>query len=480
MRWRRRSYSPFERRQRRSARLALYGSLGAVGVLLAASFLYLRTLQPVREDLAWVGVDYSAYPEVRLLQQYLQIDTSQPDADELAGARFLAVQLEAAGVPYRLERMGGRRANLWAILEGESPEALVLHHHIDTDPVESPEEWTYPPFSGKIDPPYLYGRGAYDMKGIGIAQLAAFLDLARNGVRPRRSVIFLATGSEEVGSDLGTRWILRTHPELAARFWAFFTEGGVVESLNVEEVKYWGVEFAQRRYVDVILCGPDRERLEALRQELIAEWREENFEIELTPEVAAFLAPYGPTRTRRAYREALADPESLRRDAAAFFDLPVFLRSMFRSDALPFPVEPAAGGGGYRLLVKLHLLPGADFAAVRQRLLPEWRTHGLTVQVYDEGGADHGSPLHHPAFTAAVEVLRETYPDTPVGPYFLPWTATDARFTRAAGVPSYGFSPFLVYTTDTTRIGQQDERLRLPDFLEGVEVYRRVVERLTG
>lgn len=476
----RRTYTPFERRLRRSARGALYGSLALLVALLVLGLAYLRTLGPKAEDMDWVGVDFAAMPEVQLLQRYLQIDTSQPDADELAGARFLASRLEAAGMPYRLELMGEDHANLWAILEGESPEALVLHHHIDTDPVTHPEGWTHPPFSGQIDPPYIYGRGAYDMKGIGVAQLSAFLDLAASGRRPRRSVIFLATGSEEVGSDLGTKWILRAHPELAGRFWAFLTEGGVVESLSTSEVKYWGIEFAQKRYVDLILCSPDRERLEGLRRELIEERREDNYQVELAPEVAAFFRPYGPTRTRELYRQVLADPLRLRRDGPAFFDLPIFLRAMLRDEALPFPVEEAPGGGGYQLLVKLHLLPGSDLAAARRRLLPEWKTYGLTTQVYDEGGADHGSPLDHPLYTTLVEAMREIYPDTALGPYFLPWTATDSRFTRAAGIPSYGFSPFLVYSTETSRIGQVNERLRLPELVEGVGIYKRVVQRIAG
>ena len=46
------------------------------------------------------------------------------------------------------------------------------------------------------------------------------------------------------------------------------TEGGVVEARARDEIKFWGTEFAQKRYADLIVCGDDRERLEDLRKTL--------------------------------------------------------------------------------------------------------------------------------------------------------------------------------------------------------------------
>lgn len=466
-----------ERRARRAARAALYVSLGVVGAVLAACLLYMQSLEPEEVRFEWQGVDFASIPEVQLFQRYLRIDTAQPNANELAGARFLAGELEKAGIPASIEILGGTHANVIAVLEGESREALVLHHHIDTDPVPTPGEWTFPPFSGTINPPYIYGRGAYDMKSIGIAQLAAVLDLKASGIPLKRSVVFLATGSEEVGSDLGTRWVLARHPELASRFWAFLTEGGVVETRSAEEILFWGIEVAQKRYVDVVLCSGSREPLEALHDELLEERELDNFEVRLTPEVREFLEVYAPSRHRELFRRALEGPESLRLEGPTWAELPHYLKAMFRDEALPFPVR-AEAGGGFSLLVKLHLLPGSDAGRAIERFLPPWRTAGFERSVYDEGGADHGSPTGNEVFRAMVEALTEAHPGAPVGPHFLPWTATDSRFARAAGIPAYGFSPFLLYIAETGRIGQVDERLSLPVFVDGVEIYRRLVRRL--
>ncbi len=471
------SLSTLDRRQRNAARFALYASLGAVGVLLVLGLLYLRTLAPQGLDTSYRNVDWAAIPAVHLLQGYLQIDTAQPHAREEAGARFLADVLNRAGIPATVELLDQGHANVFAVLEGEDRAALVLHNHIDTDPVRNPEEWTHPPFSGAIDPPFIYGRGAYDMKSIAIAQLQAMLDLKASGQKLKRSVIFLGTGTEEVGSAQGTKWILAHHPELAERFWAFLSEGGVVEARSIDEPQYWGIEFAQKRYVDVVFCSQSRERLEALREDLLAERKDGNFEVTSTPEVRAFLETYAPSRQKPFFRKVLEHPDGLKLDGAAWSELPIYLKAMFRSEALPLLVEEV-DGGGYRLVVKLHLLPGADAEAVRQRLLPDWMVGDLPFYIYDEHGGAHGSSLANPVFEVLSDELKHEWPEAVVGPHFLPWTATDSRFARAQGIPAYGFSPFLLFISESSRIGDVDERMSLPAFVRGVEVYHRAVFRL--
>ena len=63
---------------------------------------------------------------------------------------------------------------------------------------------------------------------------------------------------------------------------------------------------------------------------------------------------------------------------------------------------------------------------------------------------------------------------------FLPWTATDSRFYRTAGIASYGFSPFLIAVTDTMGIGRANERMPMPGFVQGVATYRQLVKELAN
>jgi acetylornithine deacetylase/succinyl-diaminopimelate desuccinylase-like protein len=125
-------------------------------------------------------------------------------------------------------------------------------------------------------------------------------------------------------------------------------------------------------------------------------------------------------------------------------------------------------------------LPDEDLAAVKDELVPPWLLHGLSVTLDEPPAAHHGSPSSHPVFQGIQAVLSEAYPKATIGPYFLAWTATDARFFRVAGVPSYGFSPFPNFSTDTYQVDRANERFGLPGFVEGVDVYRKVVRRLVS
>lgn len=466
-----------EARLRNVSRIALYGSL-VLAAVLAGLLLHLAS-DPLTEEqtVTWHLTDFQSLPEVQLLREYVQIDTSLATGSAVAGARFLGRQLESAGIPFHLEPVGETDANLWAILEGEDPRAVVLHHHIDVEDVPDAEEWRHPPFAAAFDLPWLYGLGTYDMKSVGIAQLLAMVELARSGAPLKRSVILLATTGEETGSHLGTRWILREHPELVARFDVVLTEGGVLEGLTLDDIKYWGTEFAQKRYWDLVACSPDRQRLELLREDLLVYGRPLEGELVVPEEVRAFLPAYAATRDRPLYRWALEDPRRILRDRALFHRLPPYLQAMFRNELHPFDVQEDAGGG-WRLPIKVHLLPGVDFDAVREELLPAWLFHGVETVLDSEPAADHGSPLTHPVMDAIEGTLRRHDRSAPVGPMFLPWTATDSRFFRAQGIPSYGFTPFKVLTSDALRVGGAGERIALPAYVEGIAIYRELLRRL--
>ena len=422
----------------------------------------------------WAETDYLSLPEVQLLREYVRIDTSPATGDEIAGARFLADRLKKAGIPSRLEVVGERKANLYALLEGKDPRPLVLHNHIDVENAK-PEEWFHPPFEAVVEAPWIYGRGVFDMKSVAIAQLLAMIDLKESGKPLARSVLFLATSSEERGSRLGVRRLLAEDPEGVRRFWAILTEGGVVEARARDEIKFWGTEIGQKRYVDLLVCAPDKEPLEELRTTL----RETGYtvtDLKVVPEVREVLKSYAATRDRGDLRDLLENPDATIRDADAFRKLPAYLQSFFRNEAVPFKVQEAPGGG-WQLLIKIHLLPGAKLEEEMPKLVPEWMLAGLSYTL-DEPPAVASSSTAHPAYRAITETLEEHYPDAPMGPYFLPWTATDSRFFRAAGVPSYGFSPFLIMNTDTLQVDKANERFALPGFVEGVGLYRDVVRRL--
>ena len=426
----------------------------------------------------WAEIDYDEYESFRLLREFLRIDSSYPDGNEIPAIECLAEQLEKEGIEAHVQRLGDRNANLWATLEGTNPRPLVLHQHVDVDPVDSPNLWQLPPFAGEYSAPYLVGRGAFDMKSVGIAQLMSVLQLRRSGVELNRSVMILATGDEERDSFLGTQRVLAEHPEWAESFWAVLTEGGAVEALSAEVVKYWGTEFQQKRFVVVWVCASDRDRLEHARNDVHYKGTERR----MTETARVFFPYYGPSRARAVTQELLADPDTLLDRIRTFpreIEAPEFtplMEAQVRDQSYAFPVEEAPGGG-FQFQIIFHLLPDSEFDTVYEELVGD-RLDGFTHIVENFNQKVPHSPIDHPVFRAIDEGIAEQHPGVDHGPLFVPWSATDARYFREVGIPTYGFSPFIQVSKDSQSSKGANERISAPAFIDGVRLYEDVVRRL--
>lgn len=121
---------------------------------------------------------------VELLSQYLQIDTTNPPGNENKGVEFLAGILEKEGIEYKTFEASPGRSSIKAVLPGTGEKgAIILLNHIDVVPARA-DEWSVHPFSGAVKDGFIYGRGALDMKSLGILELLAFLEIKRQGSHP--------------------------------------------------------------------------------------------------------------------------------------------------------------------------------------------------------------------------------------------------------------------------------------------------------
>src|SRR6185369_15857753 len=126
------------------------------------------------------------------------------------------------------------------------------------------------------------------------------------------------------------------------------------------------------------------------------------------PEVRRFWQVYRSSRDVETLRRLLADPEVFAHDPAEFLDLPMYLQSMLRNELIPFPPEPAPGGG-FRMRMIFHLLPGADLEEAKRELLPPWMTGGVAVTFRLPPPPAAISPANHPVVAAIDAELRHDY-----------------------------------------------------------------------
>ncbi|MCZ6708854.1 MAG: M20/M25/M40 family metallo-hydrolase, partial [Gammaproteobacteria bacterium] len=170
------------------------------------------------------AADYAAAAPGRLAE-FIQVNTQNPPGNETRGADYLAGIFAAAGIEYETAESAPGRGNIWARLAGGDKPPLILLNHMDVVPAD-PRYWSFDPFSGAIRDGYVYGRGALDMKGLGIVQLQAFLALHAAGRKPDRDIVFVATADEEAGGAFGAGWLVEHHPEIFANAGYLINEGG--------------------------------------------------------------------------------------------------------------------------------------------------------------------------------------------------------------------------------------------------------------
>lgn len=153
------------------------------------------------------GIDWAKAGDeaVGVLQGYLRIDTVNPPGNETLGAEYLKAELAKDGLEAQVHEFAPGRGSLVARLKATAPSGekpLCLLSHIDVVPAEAA---TWPgdtgPLSGALKDGMVWGRGALDMKGMGVIELLTLVQLKRLGVPLRRDVLLLAVADEEVDNQ---------------------------------------------------------------------------------------------------------------------------------------------------------------------------------------------------------------------------------------------------------------------------------------
>ena len=419
---------------------------------------------------------------VSWLRSYLRADTTNPPGHEERGVAVLTDVLRREGIPFRLLTSPSGRVNLMARLESKVAGArdLVLLHHVDV--VAAGSGWTVPPFGGELRDGRIYGRGAIDSKGLGVAQLSAFVALSRAKTPLRRNVVFLAVADEETGGFEGARFLLSTYPELFGNVEAVLNEGGSNRAVG-SRMFWWGIETTQKRAlwleVNARAAGGHAASLRprSATHEIVqalARVTQLPLRYRLSPAVRAALLSQAPHHNP-ANRAALDNID----------------RWIDAEGALRSPVPPGSAG----LLVdtlqvtvldageQVNVIPAEARARIDIRLLPDTDREAFLARVDAALGptVDYRvlldspptapSSITSPFFVQLRTRLQTTAPVT----QYVASGVTDSRYFRERGIAAYGFSPFGLDGESSTGIHAADESIAVAAFERGVATYRDLV-----
>jgi acetylornithine deacetylase/succinyl-diaminopimelate desuccinylase-like protein len=428
---------------------------------------------------------------VELLSQYLQIDTTNPPGNEDKGADFLAGILKQEGIEYKTYEASPGRRSIRAVIPGTGAKgALILLNHIDVVPAQA-EEWSVHPFSGAVKDGFIYGRGALDMKGLGILELIAFLHIKRSGLTPCRDVVFLAVADEESGGTLGVQYLLENYPD---EFQAdlVINEGGFGITDLLAGRPLFMIAAAEKGVCQVKLTrtGPPGHgsaphgdnALEKMVQALNRVLAEDN-PIIVTPLIAEyfkqlgtewdFLKPYLEDGKQETLIEVLNRSGMINvPQMAAMLKNTISLNRMHAGDKIN--VIPSSAEAEF----DIRLLPGTDPEAVLADIRKTLANEDIKVEAVKKARASE-SAVDTADFSLIKSVHLEHFPDGLAAASLL-FGASDSRFFRNKGIPCYGVCPMLISLEDLQRIHGIDERISVENMIRGTNVFTDIVKRLCG
>lgn len=157
-------------------------------------------------------VDAMRDEAVELLCELVRTPSVNPsDAFEKPLADLVAGKMRALGMEVRQIEPVPQRVSNWALHHGtEGHRTLLMYSHLDTVPAGTIEDWTVPPFEGRIVGDRIVGRGVKDCKLGMAASLMALGAIQRAGVALRGNYMVTTPCDEETGGHLGIARLLET------------------------------------------------------------------------------------------------------------------------------------------------------------------------------------------------------------------------------------------------------------------------------
>src|SRR5579884_326648 len=430
-----------------------------------------------------------------ILKQLIEINTTDSSGDMTRAAEAMAARFRQAGFPesdVRVLQPVPRKGNLIVRYRGRAAtrKPILFLGHLDVVEAKR-EDWSYDPFQFVEKDGYFYGRGTQDMKSDDAILAATFLRLKQENFTPERDLILALTADEESDADNGVQWLLKEHRDLIDAEYCLNGDAGGGQIRNGKRV-FYGVQAAEKTYasfrLDVRNKGghssiPVRDN--AIYRLAAGLMRLEKFEFpaRLNDITRAFFARLAEISTGALANElrgaARMPPDS---NAIEKLSEDPYYNALMRTTCVPTLLT-----GGHAE----NALPQLAEATVNCRLLPETSPRDVQATIErvvadpqvvvtptKEAISSPASPLRSDVLNAVSAAVAVTWGSVPIFP-IMETGATDGKWLRIAGIPTYGVSGLFLDVEDIRAHGK-DERVSERAFYDGLRFDYALVKRLTG
>jgi len=427
-----------------------------------------------------------------IYKQFIEIQSGFTTGATTPVAEAAAARLKAAGFSDSDIFVGGaipKKANLIVRYHGTGArKPILLLAHMDVVEAKR-EDWSTDPFQFLEKDGFFYGRGTGDDKAQAAVWIANLIQYKREGFKPDRDIIVALTADEEGGGPYnGVDWLLKNHRDLIESELAL-NEGGwgeeskgkkISNDLQVSEKYVLNYRFEVRNkggHSSMPVHDNAIYHLAGALQRL----GDFGFPLKTNEVTAAYFQQMAKTETgsiKDDLAKALSSSqESMEKVAAAS---PAW-NSTLRTTCVATMLE-----GGHAI----NALPQLAAATVNCRVLPEDSPEyvlstlqkvvaddQVSVKQLSDFSKAAASPMRPDLLKAVNEITTHMWPGVPTIPIMV-MGATDGRYLRAAGIPTYGIQGFFM-DRDDIRFHGRDERLGVQSFYEGQAFLYELVKRLS-
>src|ERR1700693_5745103 len=438
-----------------------------------------------------------------VFKQLIEINTTDSVGNVTTAAEAMAKRLREGGFAEGDIKLAGpneRKKNLVARFRGTGKRKPILFiGHLDV--VEAlRSDWTTDPFEFIEKEGYFYGRGTEDMKEGDAILVTDFIRLKKEGFLPDRDLILALTADEEGGAFNGVDWLLREHRDWVDAEYCINLDGGEFEKDKNKRLLA-GIQASEKVYVDFqfeslnpgghsSIPSPDNaiyhlagalSRLQSFSfsvniNEITRSYFERNAAL-TTGQVAADM---------KAVARQLPDPAAVQRlSAVPYYNS--LLHTTCVATMLSGGHAPNALPQTARANVNCRIFPGEDPEDVRKTLERVAADSKVSVTLVPQLGTD-GKPVPTvtvppsallPEVVKAMEkTLNSAYPGVPLVAT-MSAGASDGKFTRAAGIPTFGIACMFFELGDNRAHGK-DERIGTQDFYDGVNFTYKLIRALSA
>ena len=438
-----------------------------------------------------------------IFKQLVEINTTDSVGNVTTAAEAMAKRLRDTGFADEDVIVAGpneKKKNVVVRFRGSGKRKPILFiGHLDVVEARR-EDWTTDPFQFVEKDGFFYGRGTNDMKAGDALLLTTFIRLKKEDYVPDRDLILALTADEEGGNFNGVAWLLKEHRDWVDAEYCINLDGGEFEQQNGKRLLA-AMQGSEKVYADFQFesVNPGGHSSEPVRDNAIyhlagalARLREYDFPVkvnEITQNYFARTAEISPGDSAADLKAVAKDPPD--QAAAARLSREPYYNTLLRTTCVATMLSgghaPNALPQTARANVNCRIFPGDDPEEVRRTLERVAADSKVSVTLVPQLGADSKpvptvtvppSALLPEVVKAMEKTLNESYPGVPLVAT-MSAGASDGKFTRTAGIPTFGIACMFFELGDNRAHGK-DERIGAQDFYDGVNFTYKFMRALSA